>query len=107
MRHLIAALLLAATAFAQTASPQLPTDDAVRIREFYRLAAQIQDTIWPNWSKVAAPLMLVTKDTEFLTHHPSPPMEFKKAGDDVYARPRQFPWACSQRFRHSGHLRSS
>jgi hypothetical protein len=34
--------------------------------------------------------MLVTKETEFLTHDASPPKEFKKTADDFYARPRQF-----------------
>ena len=89
MRHMLGVLMLAATAFAQT--PGLPADDGIRIREFYRLAAQVQDKIWPNWSTVPAPLMLVTKEAEFLTHHASPPKEFEKIGDDVYARPRQFP----------------
>ena len=37
------------------------------------------------------PLLLVTPETEFLTHHPAPPKELKKVGEDVYARPRQFP----------------
>lgn len=90
MRHLIAILLLVLVASAQTPAPQLPPDDAIRIREFYRLAEQVQDKIWPNWSTVPAPLILVTKETEFLTHHGSPPPEFKKIADDFYARPRQF-----------------
>ena len=91
MRHLIAILLLVLVASAQTPPPQLPADDGIRIREFYRLAAQVQDKIWPNWSTVPAPLILVTKETEFLTHHGSPPPEFKKIADDFYVRPRQHP----------------
>lgn len=91
MRTLITLLCLATAAFAQTSPPQLPPDDAIRIREFYRLAAQVQDKIWPYWSTVPAPLMLVTKETKFLTHQASPPQEFKKIADDFYARPRQFP----------------
>jgi hypothetical protein len=43
-------LLLAIAALAQTATLQLPVDDAVRIPEFYRLESQIQDKICPNWS---------------------------------------------------------
>ena len=69
---------------------QMPGDDAVRVAEFYRLAAQVQDGVWPGWSAIPAPLLLVTKDAEFLTHHPSPPKEFTKIGADFYTRPRQF-----------------
>jgi hypothetical protein len=69
----------------------MPVDDAVRVSEFYRLAGQIQDQIWADWSKTPAPLLLVTPDTEFLTHHPVVPSDFKKIGDDLYRRPRQFP----------------
>ncbi|HVP55500.1 MAG TPA: hypothetical protein VMU45_10940 [Candidatus Eisenbacteria bacterium] len=89
MRYLISLLLLAVSLFAQ-APKSLPADDAVRIIEFYRLADQIQDKVWPGWSKTPAPLVLVTADTEYLTHFPTPPKEFQKVGDDVYARPRQF-----------------
>jgi hypothetical protein len=93
MRHFLVILLLAAGVFAQTPAHKLPSNDAVRIREFYRLAAQLQDGVWPGWSATPAPLLLVTKDTEVLTHHPSPPNDFQKIADDLYARPRQFPTA--------------
>jgi hypothetical protein len=91
MLPLFSIVLLAIAAFALSPAEQIPVDDAVRIREFYRLAAQVQDQIWPNWSQVPAPLLLVTPDTEFLTHHPAPPKDFKAVGDGFYARPRQFP----------------
>ncbi len=90
MRALFAAILLSTTLFAQALKP-LAADDAVRIAEFYRLAPQIQDKVWPEWSKIPAPLLLVTSDTEYLTHFPSPPKDFQKVGEDVFARPRQFP----------------
>ena len=106
MRYLIALVLSAVPLFAQQApvaalpsdkpSPAtlppdtLSSDNAIRIKEFYRLASSIQDGIWPGWSKIPAPLLLVTKETEFLTHHESPPKEFTKVGDDTYERPRQF-----------------
>jgi len=85
MRTFVTLLLLLVSSFAQ----QLPHDDGVRITEFYRLAGQIQDQIWPKWGNVPAPLLLVTPSKEFLTHHPSPPKEFSKVGD-IYTRPRQF-----------------
>jgi hypothetical protein len=68
----------------------LPADDAVRIHEFYSLSAQIQDKVWPNWSAIPAPLLLVTSDAEYLTHFPTPPKDFQKVSEDMYARPRQF-----------------
>ena len=67
---------------------QMPREDAVRIVEFYRLSAQIQDSIWPEWSKTPSPLLLVTADTEFLTRSPAPPKEFTKISEDVFARQR-------------------
>ncbi|MFZ3341379.1 MAG: hypothetical protein WA609_03245 [Terriglobales bacterium] len=73
-----------------THSPQLPEKDAVRIREFYRLAPQIADDLWPGWSHTPAPLLLVTSQTEFLTHYPDPPKDFEKIGNNLYARPRHF-----------------
>ncbi len=92
MRNLLPLFLIAISVVAQDAPPpQLPAQDAIRIKEYYRLASTIQDGIWPHWSEVPAPLMLVTSETEFLTHHPGPPKEMRKIGDDMYARPRQFP----------------
>src|SRR6266403_6060347 len=91
MRSLFALLLVTTAAFAQTPAAQLAVDDAVRIREFYRLASQIQNQIWPDWSRTPAPLLLVTPDTEFLMHRAEPPEGFKRVEDDLYARPREFP----------------
>ena len=51
---------------------------------------KIQDNIWPGWSQTPAPLLLVTSSREFLTHHPMPPKDFTRIGDDLYVRPRQF-----------------
>lgn len=65
--------------------------DMARVREFYRLSAAVQDDVWQGWSAVPAPVLLVKEKSEFLTHHPSPPAEFKKVDDDWRARPRQFP----------------
>ena len=71
-------------------TPQLPPRDAILIREFYRLAPQIADDVWPDWSRTLAPLLLVTNDGEFLTHHPDPPADFERIGDYIYARQKHF-----------------
>jgi hypothetical protein len=86
MAKLLAFLFLAIAAVAQ----QTPPEDAVRVAEFYRLAPQIEDQIWPGWDKVPSPLLLVTDKTEFLTHDPAPPKDFMKVADGFYARPRHF-----------------
>lgn len=91
MHSFLIILLLAAAAIAQAPSQEVPVDDAIRIKEFYRLAAQIQDQVWHNWSQIPAPLLIVTPDEEFLTHHSAAPKDFKPAGNGFYARPRQFP----------------
>ena len=101
VRRLIAVVLVVAAAYvqpanpqqanSQPANPQLPPKEAVRVGEFYRLTAQIAGQVWPQWDRTPAPLLLVTDQTEFLFHYANPPDDFKKAGDDLYARPRQFP----------------
>jgi len=90
MRSLLAAVLLSTSLLAQQLPP-LPAADATRIAEFYRLIPQIDDKIWPGWSKTSAPLLLVTENAEYLTHFDNPPKEFQKLENDVYAQPRQFP----------------
>lgn len=78
------------TAAVAQSSHQLPAEDPVRIHEFYRLAAQIQDELWPGWSRTPAPLLLVTPDAEFLTQWPGPPQGFEKLDGEFYVRPRRF-----------------
>jgi len=95
MRSLVSLLgvfiLILSVAAQNDAVAHITRDDSIRVDEFYRVAAKFQDDIWPGWSKVPTPLLLVTANTEFLTHHPSPPQEFKKLSEECYARPRQFP----------------
>lgn len=88
MPCVVAACLLALT---PKPTEKMTTQDAVRVREFYRLAAQIQDEIWPNWSRVPAPLLLVTNDQEFLTHSEKMPGGFADAGNGLFVRKRVFP----------------
>jgi len=92
MRNVFTVLLLAAAIPAQTAS-QLAPDDAVRIREFFRMASQsqIQDHIWPTWSQTPASLLLVTTEAEFLARFPVMPEGFTKTSEGLYVRPRRFP----------------
>jgi len=90
--RLLSVGLVPILAFLASASAQeLPRADAVRIREFYQLATEVQDKVWPRWNEIPAPLLLVTDKAEFLIHHPAPPKDFNKITEDIYIRPRQFP----------------
>ena len=91
MRNAGLGLLATIVMLGQAPAQQPSAENSIRLREFYRLAAQIQDTLWPGWSGVPATLLLVTEKQEFLTHHTSPPKGFAKISEDLYARPRQFP----------------
>jgi len=90
VRHFFAGVVILTALTVQSGSHKLPDDDAVRIHEFYRLASEIQDKVWANWSQTPGPMLLVTDDAEYLTHFPEPPKEFKRIADDVYERPRRF-----------------
>src|SRR5215831_9829251 len=73
MRIVAITLLLAGMAEQVARSVQLPTNDVVRVDEFYRLAPVIENKIWPDWSKVPAPLLLITSDAEFTDAKTSTP----------------------------------
>ncbi len=87
-------VLLAATADAQ--SPAFPEQDRVRIAEAMRLANKLGNRIWPDWDKAPFAVLLVTRDHEYLIHHPKPSDDFKALGKDailnenVWMRKRQF-----------------
>src|SRR6266513_1706466 len=90
-------ILIVVLALGNCVAQQLPRDDEIRIAEGFRLANQIEDKIWPGWSKAPFSVLLVTPDSEFLVNHPNQPEGFTKAGhsdrlnSDVYVRPRKFP----------------
>lgn len=90
MTKLLAVIALLGCGSTPAISQKVPPDDAIRIREFYKLAAAVQDKVWPNWSQVPAPLLVVTDQNEFLTHYPDTPKGFAKISGDFCERPRQF-----------------
>ena len=94
LRSAILFLLVAAPLAAQApaaAPAQLPPDDAVRIREFYRLAAEVQDRIWPGGARRRRRCCWSRARWSSSRTTPAPPPDFKKVAEDVFARPRQFP----------------
>ncbi|MBS1842252.1 MAG: hypothetical protein JSS69_10220 [Acidobacteria bacterium] len=83
-------IALCVFALMPVSTEKITVQDAVRVREFYRLADRIQDQIWHDWSKIPAPLLLVTPQAEYLTHLEKMPEGFADAGDGFFVRPRQF-----------------
>jgi hypothetical protein len=95
------AVVLTSTVVAQPArsdsAPRIPDRDRIRLAESFRLADQIQDRAWPEWSSAPFAVILVTPEYEFLLHHPNPSPDFQRAPDDsllgpsIHYRKRIFP----------------
>jgi len=90
-------LIFCHTTFTQAQQPSIPPTDRIRLAEAFKLADEIGDRVWPNWSKAPFAVLLVTSDHEFLVRHPKPSSSFVKVGydtllkSDVYYRKRNFP----------------
>jgi hypothetical protein len=83
---LCAAAVLASTVApgaAAQAAPGISATDRIRVREAYRLAAQLGDRIWPNWHTAPFALLLVTPDFEYLVGHPNPSPDFTAIANDT------------------------
>ena len=76
-------LLLASFPVLAEETPPLRDVDRIRIAEAFRLADEVQDKLWPGWSKAPFALDLVTNEFEFLLRHPNPPADFERIGEDV------------------------
>jgi hypothetical protein len=81
----------------EPAAPKPMRDaDAVRIAEAFRLANSIGNRLWPDWDKSPFPVLLVTKEHEYLIRHPKPTDDFTLVGtnstlnEKVWSRKRQF-----------------
>jgi hypothetical protein len=75
----------------------IPAADRTLLAEAFRLAAAVEDSVWPGWSAAPFPVLLVAPDREYLVRQSHPSPDFARAGydsllaSDVYVRPRQFP----------------
>ncbi len=74
----VAVSLAAAAAQGQT----LREADRVRLAEAFRLAEQVQDSIWTSWSAAPFAVLLLTPEHEFLLRHPRPSDDFTLVGYD-------------------------
>ncbi|MGH2569216.1 MAG: hypothetical protein ACRDGA_12840 [Bacteroidota bacterium] len=67
------------------AQPNPSPEDRVRLREVFRLAESVQDSVWRGWSKAPFAVLLVTPDHEFLLRHPRATHDFDTVGyDDAF-----------------------
>jgi len=86
MRPLAARWLLLLASLAVSvmarAEPPLADDDRIRLAEAWRLADDVQDSVWPGWSEVPFVVLLVTPETEYLLRHPAPTDDFSSQGFD-------------------------
>ena len=81
LRLTFLSLVLASSVVAQPVA--LRQDDRIRLAEIYRLADNVQDMAWEDWSKTPFPILLVTNDHEFLIRHPDPSEDFTPIGYDT------------------------
>lgn len=98
----LAGILGSLTGTVAATEPPAPVEriseiDAVRLAEFYRLLEAEGDDIWPGFTGVPAPVLLVTAEREFLVDWSEPaPEGFEDLGVEprlgrvVRSRPRQF-----------------
>lgn len=83
--------------FVRMDTVSLRAEDRIRLAEAFRLAEELRDHIWKNWSKAPLAVLLITPEREFLIRHPQPTEDFTSVGydsllqSDVHVRPRQFP----------------
>ena len=89
-------LLLSCKAIAAQDKPVLSRVDRIRLAEAFRLADNVSEKVWQDWTKAPFAVLLVTPDYEFLLRHPSPSADFLPLGydsllkTDVYYRKRVF-----------------
>ncbi|MFN8313955.1 MAG: hypothetical protein U0289_14205 [Cyclobacteriaceae bacterium] len=83
---------------------EINTAEKIRIREVTAISKEFGDEIWPGYSKLPYPFLLVNDSVEFLTNYPNPPTGFTYLGFDsimnseVYIRKRKFPKAILSAF---------
>jgi hypothetical protein len=79
---LCCSILVACSLSALRAQPRLSPEDRARIKEVFRLAESVQDSLWPGWSKAPFAIVLVRPDFEFLIRHPHATNNFDTLGYD-------------------------
>jgi hypothetical protein len=95
---IVVALFLVIVASAWAApTTKLSDYDKVRLREAFRLSDSLGNKLWPGWSEIPFPVLLITEKAEFLVHHTTPDSSFKESYDEptlktkVYVRPNTLP----------------
>jgi hypothetical protein len=81
----------------QKSEPTIRFEDRIRIAEAFNIAENYCGKVWPGWAEVPLSMIFLTKDYEFLVHHPNPTPDFTSIGYDsllnaeVLFRDRVFP----------------
>jgi hypothetical protein len=70
--------------------PALPETDRIRVAEVFRISRELGETIWTGWNEPPFPVLLVTRDYEFLIRHPRPAKDFLPLGYDSLLQSRVF-----------------
>lgn len=72
-------------------------EDRIRIAEAFHIAENYCEEIWPGWAKIPLSFLFLTREYEFLIHHPNPSTDFQSMGYDsllkaeILFRKRVFP----------------
>jgi hypothetical protein len=94
---LLSTLLAAVIGCGQPSEPVFREQDRVRIAEAFKIAENYCEKAWPGWGEVPLSLIFLTKEHEYLVHHPNPADDFRFLGfdsllqADVLYRARIFP----------------
>ena len=78
----LALVCMSAGALAEE-SPQLRTEDRVRLAEAFRMGDALGERVWKGWGRAPFAVLLVTPDYEFLVRHPRPSDDFTRLGYDA------------------------
>jgi hypothetical protein len=94
---LLSVVVVAAIGCGQPSENVFREQDRIRIAEAFIIAESYCEKVWPGWNEVPLSLIFLTKDHEYLIHHPNPTDDFNLLGfdsllqADVLFRARIFP----------------
>jgi len=70
--------------------PILSTENGIMVAEAHRLVETVGDRLWPGWSDVPRPILLMTRETEFAIGFPEDLEGFETASEELGDRAVQW-----------------